>query len=260
MPPYTRTLSPLLDIPSCKPFRRGQSVRHLVSSFVADLPAHDSIRLTLEPGDETAFAFSLEGFTVRSVYTFSVQPGTDLSAIWEDCDQKTRNLIRTARKHLTVTVAPDFGIFAQLSVVQRAGGSNTHDFELLGRLFDECVRRSQGTTLVARDENGIAVAAILVVWGARSMYFWQSARIPASHSGGANALLLWTAIEMAMTRGLRFDFDSFGAHGSAVFLASFGLAPEARLEIYRFSVRYGAAKLLRSLSLSKESFTRWLPA
>lgn len=243
MPPYTRTLGVRLFLPPSKPFKRSQNIRHIVDELVRRLPRHDSFHAALDPDDETPFGFALSGCSVSQTFTFQVPPSADLDTVWDECDQKTRNLIRTARRQLEVSENADFDRFQRVSLLDRPDARNIHDFPLLGRIFSACLQRRQGTILTAAGEDGRPVASVILVWGSRRMYFWVAARNRLAPGGGANALLLWKSLELARSMNLTLDFDGFSSGAAARFLASFGQAPVPRPEIISANWRYQVAQL-----------------
>lgn len=228
MPKYTRTLGPQLSLPPSKTFRYEQNIRHVVERTVARLPKHHGVHFFLDPENDSAFAFRLAGFRVLQDYTFRITAEKTLDDVWKDCDQKTRNLIRTADKKLTVQQSGDVEPFITLS--KREQPHSHHDFPLLRSLFDETYRRGQAMALYAYEQDEL-VSAALVIWDNRTLYYWHSVRARKCRVPGMNMLLIWKAIEQAKERNLIFDFDGFGSVRTAKMLASFGQKPVSRPEV-----------------------------
>lgn len=254
LPPYTRTLRPELGLTSSGPFRRQQNIRNLVGELVNILPEYDSLRLSLDPEDETPFGFSLAGLQVRQNFTFRLHAGFSLPDVLLNCDQKSRNLIRSAGRRLEVTENMDISGFIQISRNERPDAKNTHDFEIMESIFDACASRGQGVVFTAWD-GPKRVASAIMVWGSRNAYFWQSTRDRNSGICGANILLLWKCIELAESKGLTFDFDSYHSLETAKLVASFGRPPIVRPEINGRSLRWQiatTAKAVARRSLSRQ--------
>ncbi|MFT8676092.1 MAG: GNAT family N-acetyltransferase [Acetobacter sp.] len=254
MPPYTRTLSPELTLPQSGPFRRQRNIRTLVGDLVDRLPDYDSLRLMLDPEDETPFGFSLAGLQVRQQFTFRLAAGFSLEQTLHNCDQKSRNLIRSAGRRLEITQDIALSNFIALSHRERAASGNTHHFTILERIFEQCTRRGQGAALSAWDGTK-CVASVIMVWGSRTAYFWQSTRDRQSGVCGANLLLLWKCIEMAHARNLTFDFDSYHSVETAKMVSSFGCPPVARPEINGRSLAWQVATTAKAIArqaLSRE--------
>ena len=200
--------------------------------------AYDSLQLSLDPDDETGFAFSLNGFLIRQQFTFRIAPDTPLEEVWRDCDQKTRNLIRSADRKLTVVRSTDITDFIRMSLVDRPKKKNSHDFARLEKIFHACRLKNQGLVFSARDETGRQISCVVLVWDHKHVYFWQSARDREAQVAGANMLLLWKSIEFAHEKKLTFDFDSFASIRSAKMIASFGRIPIARQQVIGTSICY----------------------
>ncbi|MXV36192.1 MULTISPECIES: GNAT family N-acetyltransferase [unclassified Saccharibacter] len=243
MPKYTRTLGPYFDLPASKTFRRQQNIRHVVDEFVSRLPKTHGIRFFIDPENESAFAFKLAGFKIYQDFTFRVPRHKPLDEVWRDCDQKTRNLIRTAQKKLTIRYEGTVEAFIALS--RREVRHNTHDFSLLRKLFAEAYKRGQAIALYAYD-GGNLVSAALLIWDDNVLYYWQSVRSVESRVAGKNMLLIWKAIEIAKKRNLIFDFDGFGSVKSAVMLASFGQKPVPQPEIVRETFIYKVERVINN--------------
>ncbi|MBO1325134.1 GNAT family N-acetyltransferase [Acetobacter sp. TBRC 12305] len=247
MPPYTRTLRPDLTLPPSGPFKRRRNIRMLVGELVERLPQYDNLRLLLDPEDETPFGFSLAGLQIRQKFTFRLAAGFSLDRTLRDCDQKSRNLIRSAGRRLEVTQDIGLSNFIALSRVERGASGNTHQFTVLERIFEQCARRGQGTTLSAWDGRK-CVASVIMVWGSHTAYFWQSTRDRQSGICGANLLLLWKCIEIAHARNLIFDFDSYHSVETAKMVSSFGCPPIARPEINGRSLAWHVATTSKAIA------------
>lgn len=250
MPKYTRVLGPALALPPSKPVTWRANARAVVADLVARLPRHDSFAQHLAPEAGTDFAFLLlQGWTVAQSYTFQFARGTDPAAAWEGMDQKTRNVVRGARKRLTVEQHADPDRFVALARSQfaRQRRRDGHDYAALRRVTAACLGRQRATILTAHDGAKDAASAILL-WDARTLYLWNAARDIETAGNAAFSFLAWEALGFALGRGLTFDFDGFASPTSAAFLLSFGGEPKVRPLVLRRGLvtrAYEAAKDLR---------------
>ena len=194
-PPYTRTLGPRLFLPPSKPFRRAQNIRNTIAELVGKLPQYDSLKLSLDPEDETPFAFSLCGFSVQQAFTFRVSLSTSPKDVWTDCDQKTRNLIRTADQKLVVTQDTDITNFIRMSLVDQPAEHNSHDFARMEKIFDACRERGQGCVMNACEEAGKQVSSVVMGWDHKNLYFCQSYRNSSTSIHGTKMLWNWNRVE-----------------------------------------------------------------
>lgn len=236
MPKYTRFLGPVLYLPPSKPFRKEQRIRHIVEKILSDLPRHDGMRFYLPPDHPGTFAFSLCGLKIEHDYTFQIPVSLPLEDVWDECDHKTRNLIRTAQKRVTVERSSSLDEFIQLSKKERS--RNTHNFPLLKRLVTEGVKREQIRLLHAYTEDRMLVASCILIWDKTTLYYWQAARDHHVNVAGSNMLLIWEAMKLAKELGLIFDFDGYSTPATAKMQASFGQLPTIRPYINHGNIAY----------------------
>ncbi len=236
MPPYTRTLGPILALPESKPARRLRNMHDAIRDLIAAMPKHDRYQAMLGPEDPTAFSLALSGCSLGQNFTFRMPAGRDVDQHWSEMDQKTRNLIRTAGKVLEVRRNAPFEAVLELSGRER-GSKDRSDLSTLRRLAEAAHRRGQIETLTAHQQNGTVAAAAAVIWDKRVMYFWQSIRDSSIPRSGANSLLVWEAMLLAQRQGLIFDIDGYHSLPAARFVSRFGMQPATRTSVLHLSRR-----------------------
>jgi len=236
MPPYTRTLGPVLTLPESKPARRLRNMHDAIRDLVAVMPKHDRFQAMLGPDDPTAFSLALSGCSLGQNFTFRMPAMWDADQHWSEMDQKTRNLIRTASKELEVRRADEIEAVLELSERER-GAEDRSDFSTLRRLATAARSRGQIATLTAHQEGGEVVAAAAVIWDRRVMYFWQSIRDSSVPRSGANSLLVWEAMLLASRKGLIFDIDGYHSLSAARFVSRFGMDLAVRTSVLHMSRR-----------------------
>jgi hypothetical protein len=245
-PPYTRLLGPLLSLPPSKTSTRLRNARSVVKELIEQNPPFDYYYNCCADDSNVALAFALQEFKVQQTFSFMVPADENLTVSWQNLDQKTRNLVRTAAARLTFRTSVNFEDFVGVSQ-QEHESTNINDFPLMRALFTECVTRQQAIILTVATEDGESiVAAAVLVWGYGTAYFWLSARHRTGATIGANALLVWEGMKFANENGLNFDLDGYRSIGSARFLCGFGLAPVTRLEITKTSWRYDATTVAKA--------------
>ena len=246
MPKYARVLGPMLALPPSKSVTWRANACAVIAGLVTRLPRHDSFKQHLAPEAGTALAFLLQGWTVEHSYTFQFARGTDTAVAWERMDQKTRNVVRGARKRMAIEQHADLDRFMALARRQFAqqGRRDDHDYVTLRRLAGICLDRQRALILTAND--GVRdVASAILLWDAGTLYLWNAARDVEAAGNAAFSFLVWEALCLALGRGLTFDFDGFASPTSAAFLLSFGGEPQVRPVILRRGVvtrAYEAAK------------------
>jgi hypothetical protein len=244
MPPYTRTLGPVLNLPPSTPTRRCANLRRIAAEIMLLLPRHDHFSLRLDCDDETAFAFALAGCSIGQQFTFRVPASADLAKLMESTDRSTARLIRAAHRRLKLHEHVDFDRFVDVAYRDHPAEQNSHDFQALRRLFSACTDRQQATILGLTDAQGHDIASVLLVWGRGILYYLVPHRNRERSGGDANALLLWSAMEFALDRGLIFDVDGYHSVGTASFLSSFGFPRHTRHVVNHCSLRGLALRAL----------------
>ncbi|HTI02037.1 MAG TPA: GNAT family N-acetyltransferase [Acidisoma sp.] len=231
MPNLTRTLEPMVMPGARKPVSRLQSSTALLKELIAGMPRHDRLEICLPPDSELALPFGLLGYRNTATFTFRHE-GEPLDEVWKGMDQKTRNIISTSRKRLSVERHHDLDRYVRLSRgSSKSGGADKTDYDGLRRAFDACLLRDQATILTAVDDQRRDVASVILIWDRQELYYWMSARDRTLSGNAANSLLVWQALEFASAIGCRFDLDGFITPQSGVFLSKFGLKAAVRTYI-----------------------------
>ncbi|MCC8401286.1 GNAT family N-acetyltransferase [Paraburkholderia sp. MMS20-SJTN17] len=246
LPPLTRTLGPVIKPMGLDPAREQRHRQVITSELIEQLPHFDCFYQLFDPRVEDALAFSLHGFTVCARYTFRISPERTADEVWARLHTKTRNVIRTAGKKLTVApvaTPTEFMNFYDANLFERAR-TNAYGSDVMRELISAFVDRKAGQLLGAYGPGGQLVAAIGLVWDQNAMYYLLSSRKPEAHSG-AISLLLWTAIQRALERKLTFDFDGFSCVGTYKFLEGFGGTLTQRLSVERMSTMYSIVRTLK---------------
>jgi hypothetical protein len=247
MPSLTRTLEPSVTPGARKPVSRLQSSTALLKELIEGMPRHDRLELCLPPDSELALPFSLLGYRSTATFTFRHE-GEPLGAIWKSMDQKTRNIISTARTRLTVDRHHDLDRYVRLSRGGRkSGGGDKTDYEGLRRAFDACLSRDQATILTAVDDRQRDAASVILIWDQHELYYWMSARDRTLSGNAANSLLVWQALEFATSIGCRLDLDGFITPQSGVFLSKFGLTSAVRTYVANVNPLWSALSGLRGI-------------
>ncbi len=236
MPPYTRTLGPILTLPASKPARRLRNMHDAIRELIEAMPPHDRYQSMLGPDDPTAFSLALSGCSLGQNFTFRMPAVWDADRHWAELDQKTRNLIRTAGKELQIEREGEFEAVLELSERER-GTKDRSDFSTLRRLAQAAESRGQLATLTARQDGDQVIAAATVIWDERVLYFWQSIRDSRVPRSGANSLLVWEAMLLARRKELIFDIDGYHSLPAARFVSRFGMEPKVRTSVLHLSKR-----------------------
>ncbi len=157
-------------------------------------------------------------------YSYVFPPYNATQDLWQGLAGRTRTAIRKARELLRVESSSD-GMqlydICQKSYAHR-GSALTISRTLFDRLLGHILERESGRLLKAVDEQGRVHAMQLCVWDTRSAYNLIQGSDPELRASGANALLLWHAIEAQAETGRSFDFEGSQLPGVEEFFRSFG--------------------------------------
>jgi len=234
MPPYTHTQGPVLNLPPSKPAKAARNLRRVVRELVEKLPAHDRFHLFLDPDDPSAFPFALAGCMITQDFTFRLPRNQNLATHWDELDQKTRNLVRTAGKALQLKRTAAIEPFLEMCVRER-GKQNRHNMIALRRMGEIAAKHGQLMVMMAEDERGRVAASCVLLWDDAVVYYWQSSRDPELNHPGANNLLVWESMKFAAQNGRIFDMDGYATPTSARFGAKFSMQPVVRASVAHMS-------------------------
>ncbi|MEM5451577.1 MULTISPECIES: GNAT family N-acetyltransferase [Paraburkholderia] len=246
LPPLTRTLGPVIKSVTGSEARQLHHELDVTGQLIEQLPDCDSFFQVLDPRIDDALAFALHGFTVTARYTFRIDRNTSADEAWKRLNSKTRNVIRSASRELTVVpdIEPaEFIAFYDANLAARSR-TNAYGDAVMRDLVNAFVERKAGMLLGAYGQGGKLVAAVGLVWDHQAMYYLLSSRAQDAHSGSIS-LLLWSGIGRALERRLTFDFDGFSSPSTFNFLNGFGATLTQRLGVERHGTVYLLMRTLK---------------
>jgi len=246
LPPLTRTLGPVIKSVTGSEARQLHHELDVTGKLIEQLPDCDSFFQVLDPRIDDALAFALHGFTVSARYTFRIDRQTTADEAWRRLNSKTRNVIRSASRELTIVpeLTPDeFIAFYEANLAARSR-TNAYGDAVMRDLVNAFVEHKAGMLLGAYGQGGKLVAAVGLVWDHQAMYYLLSSRAQDAHSGSIS-LLLWTGIGRALERKLIFDFDGFSSPSTFSFLNGFGATLTQRLGVERHGTVYLLMRTLK---------------
>jgi lipid II:glycine glycyltransferase (peptidoglycan interpeptide bridge formation enzyme) len=187
---------------------------------------------------------------VKCQFTF-ISDCSDIEASWKAMRDKTRNLIRRSGEKNRVSMDGDSEEFQRFYAANCNARQqiNRYQSPTVKKLLQLCVARGQGAAIVSRDQTtGEINAGIFVVWDESCMYFLMSTRALDAADSGAVSLLVWSAMNEAHRRGLKFDFDGVSSPGTFRFLSGFGGDIATRFMVQKFTWTYHSLDRLRALT------------
>jgi hypothetical protein len=251
MPPSTYVLGPALSpaFDGTKSIRIPRQIT-VTKALISQLPAASHIFFRLHGGVTNTLAFEAAGFSCCVNYTVVVPPNSPYD-LWREMPDKTRNVIRRAQEHLTVTELPDADRFLDFyeENLRERGRKNEFSRGVCARIIFECFRRKCGRVIATCDASGSLQSAVFTIWDQRTEYYFMSTRRLKSKNG-AKSLAIWTAIQHAAQHGLTFDMDGLHLKNkmmpNLLLLTGFGGKIQPRFIVRRSSSLVQMGQLLSS--------------
>jgi lipid II:glycine glycyltransferase (peptidoglycan interpeptide bridge formation enzyme) len=253
MPAFTHLLGPLVDAGVGKPQTRMAKRLSITRALIDQLPEFSYIEQHFDPAVDDGLAsadglaFQDRRFIVAPQYTFEIDCRRKPEELWDAMHFKTRQHIRRAEEKYVSGTFEDPERFA--SIYQRnigaLGRKNRMDFELFPSLYSECRSRQCGEIIAAFAPDRTPVSMVYLVWSADTMYYLMSTRSGSAEDNGSVNLLIWSAMQLAHQRGLKFDLDGVYTSGTARFLSGFGGEIKTRLVARRSGTAFRALQYLK---------------
>lgn len=173
----------------------------------------DDMECHMSPDLMDVQTFDWTDYSIWVRYTYRIDL-KDIAEVWRNMDDKRRNDIRKAqRAGMTVDVEATFAeILPLVENAYRRNGVNVEFAELA--LKREQALRAQGCSrcFVARNKCGEALAAVYLVWDARTAYYLLGGFDPGKSQRGAAALAIWEAIRFSSDTLKLQRFDLLPGH------------------------------------------------
>jgi hypothetical protein len=240
-PPVTYFLGPGLDEGEGSPNNRFLKRMDITRELIAKLPKSSWECIRCHAGIKDMIAFQEQRFRTYVQFTHEISPApTEL--LWQQLRNKTRNVIRRAREQMTIEEIgdPEEFIRAHKNNLAAEGESDSLDMDACRKVLTSALAHKQGRIIASRDAEGKITAANFCAWDNATSYYVLSTR-SRDAGNGATSLLIWEAIQQAVSRGLTFDFAGLGTKGSVLLYSGFGATVAPRFVALRSS---GFARLI----------------
>jgi len=232
-PLLTQFLGPWIETADGKPQNRLAHEHQVLAGLVDELPPHDVFLQHCHHSVTNCLAFYWHGFTLSNSYTYVLDDLNDHDKIWAGLRENIRREIRKAERQVSIRPVEDIGTVIALNrmTYERQGMSAPYSTDTVRRLDAACRERGVRRILVAEGADGIAHAAVYLVWDGTSAYYLMGGGDPRLRTSGAMSLLMWEAIKFAGQVARRFDFEGSMLRPVERFFRAFGArqVPYARL-------------------------------
>lgn len=225
MPKQTQFLGPWVDYPSeLKPARLLSFEKQVFQDLIEQLPPLSFFRQRFHCSVRNWLPFYWSGFDQSTLYTYRLDLRRTMPELKAGLQKNTRYEITRASRMLQVHESDDIDGFYKTveKTFARQSRSAPFSLELARRLDAQLAARGLRRITRAEDDEGRTHAAIYMIRDAHTAYYlWSGSDLDLRRSG-ANALLLWDAIEHYHERVSVFDFEGSMIEPIEHFFRSFG--------------------------------------
>ncbi len=229
-----------------------EAERHRAAELLIEyLQTCGHARLTHAPALGDVRPFTWAGWQARVRYTYQMDL-SNLDALWERVERRTRTAIRKAQKlgyRLVQTDDIDLLCHQYEMIYARHGHDAPIAPQKIRRFVEDAIGTGQARLFAAQSPAGATATIVAFVEGASTSYAWIAGADPQHNSSGATSLLYWQYFEQCAQQ--RFDF--VGANIPAVAFFKRGLGGD--LVPYYTTEHFGNAWLRRAAALKRTFFS-----
>ncbi len=214
---------------------------------------YDHVQLAHTPAIKDVREFIWAGWEERVRYTYQMDL-SDLDALWERVERRTRTVIRKAEKSgFRMRPTDDLELFRRQYelIYTRQDNKAPVDSDLVQRFVERTSQAGLAHTFLVESPAGAVASMVVFVHGFNTVYAWLAGADPAFNSSGALSLLYWKFF--ARTPLKKFDFVGANIPTVAFFKRGFGgdLVPYFVVEGYKNA-------LVRTAAAGKKALRQWL--
>jgi hypothetical protein len=248
MPPITRFLGPVVTPQLGSRQARTRSTHSIIRDLLEQIARYDHVEMTVDTNFLELAPFLAAGYEVKVQPTFLLDCKRKPEDLWAGLRDKTKNVIRRAREHLTVRDIDDVNLFVSFYKGNLGAAKSYFDLSILAPVYAAAHVRQQGKIVAAVDSSGVVHAKAFFIWDDKYVHYFLSTRDRHVAHLGAVSLLLWVGIELAHSLGLWFDFDGGIVNkGKYKFVVAFGGEAANRFEIARSTPLYQVQHTVRRI-------------
>ncbi|MDA3866835.1 MAG: GNAT family N-acetyltransferase [Salinivirgaceae bacterium] len=224
-PMLTQFLGPYIKYPDDQKYATRLSFeKKTMEQLINSLPNFAYFKQNFSPTFVNWLPFYWNGFKQTTRYTYIISKLFDSASVWREMAGSIRRNIQKAKKELTVSLSEDIEIFYALNkkTFERQEKKIPYPFDLVRAIDTACLEHGVRKIYMAYDSEGQLHAAIYVVFDSNTAYYLMGGSDPELRSGGATALLMWTAIQDALQMNLDFNFEGSMIKPIERYFSSFG--------------------------------------
>lgn len=234
MPPFTRTLGPIIDPGYGKAGTQVTNFVTILRSLLEKMPKLELISHTFNHTFTNPIGFQSWGFRVSVEPTLAIDGRLPIDHSWKSLRGNTRRLLRRGEEQCTVVDGHDPEQFAAFYLKNIKANDAFYDFSRFSPLYEACEAHRQGRLIIALDSSGRWHAAGFFVWDEATLHPLVVARNCDITDTSAMSLLYWWGIKQAHKLGVTFT-EGISSLARWRFLAGFGGTLVSRLMVRKMN-------------------------
>jgi Acetyltransferase (GNAT) domain len=227
-PQLTPYLGPIFDLNGITGnYDRLHAMRCYGEMLARNLPRFDSLRYSASAAGPDLQGFLWAGFRITLAYTFRFSARLSLDELTSAMSRTHAQKISKAKRlQMSVRKETDIEQLIALNRMIFARQNQEPPFspDLVKRLWSEGLSRNRARLYIAYTADGIPAAGLLTVNDNRTTFQIISGVNTAMPDIPGGNLVLWSALQEALTEGRDFDFEGSSLRGVEVFYRRWGAA------------------------------------
>jgi len=207
--------------------------KDLTLELIDKLPKFSSFQQWLHPQISNWLPLYWKGFKQTTRYTYVIDKGLSLEHVWNGMLTNIRGDIRKAEKSVKINDTDDIIHLYELLIktYEKQKIKLPISKDLLLRINIACKKNNAMKNIIAVDKENNIIAAAYLVFDRDTVYCILRASDPELRNNGANSLVVWKAIEYAISEGKNFDFAGSWNESIERFIRAFGAKQKPFFEI-----------------------------
>jgi hypothetical protein len=168
-------------------------------------------------------SLSAAGYRLQPTRTYRVDLSGGEKTVWQRLKPAMRNKVRKAETQGVAVIEDTSPAFAHefsdmlRSVFNRQGKAPSYDRRRIETVLRALTPSGSLTALTAMRDNQ-RLASVILLHDAKTTYFWAGASYPSAYPFGANDIIQWRAMQLAISGGR----DCYDACGGGDYKEKFG--------------------------------------
>jgi hypothetical protein len=199
---------PWLRKSTAKYAKRLGAEKDLITNLIGQLPDFASFHQWCHPSITNWMPLYWKGFTQTTRYTYIIDGDVNSDSVWGAMLTNIRGDVRKAEKSLEIITDNNINNFYTLleSTFKHQNMVVPISRELLIRINKQCKKNDCVKMILAVDNKNKVHAGAYLVYDEKTVYCILRGSNRELKNSGANALVVWKAIEFALSLGKSFDF------------------------------------------------------